>query len=69
MESSVLTTHNSLMTLNVTTISHFLLGACVPINVLVWKEKKITVVMLRTLGADILNLGTWATWHTRLTLS
>jgi hypothetical protein len=54
------------MALNVTAIAHFLLGACVPIHILVWKEKKTAVIMLRMLGAAILNLGTWATWHTRL---
>jgi len=54
------------MALNVTTISHFLLGARVPVHILVWKGEKTAVIMLRMLGAAILNLGTWATWHTRL---
>jgi len=34
-------THDYPMTLNVTTIAHFLLGACVPIHIFVWKEKNL----------------------------
>jgi hypothetical protein len=39
IQSSILITHNSLVTLSVTTIWHFLLGACVPLHVLACKGK------------------------------
>jgi hypothetical protein len=39
IQSSILITHNSLVTLNVTTIWHFLLGACVPVHIHICKGK------------------------------